>query len=381
MEAHVPNVDAATEETAKFCTVCGYVIEAQLDHTHRTTKVEGSAATCTDAGQKSYYICTCGKWFADSTANVEITDHSSVVIPALGHTWTDATCTAPKTCSVCGATEGTALGHDHTEKIEDAAHLRSEATKCTEHNTYWYECSRCDDISSEKYFDGAAVGPHIPGPEATEYDDQVCLECGTVITPALGHTHVTTKVDSIDATCTAAGQKTYYTCACGKWFADSTANVEITDHSSVVIPALGHDWTDATCTAPKTCDRCDLTEGEALGHDMAPATCTAPAACKREGCDHTEGEALGHTESTAWSTNGTYHWHDCEVCDEKIAASQAKHTDADENDICDICGGKIPVNAATGDNSFIVLWIGVMAAAACALIVLLVINRKRTVKE
>ena len=27
------------------------------------------------------------------------------------HTWADATCTAPKTCSACGATEGSALGH------------------------------------------------------------------------------------------------------------------------------------------------------------------------------------------------------------------------------------------------------------------------------
>ena len=29
----------------------------------------------------------------------------------LGHTWKDATCTEPKTCIVCGATEGEALGH------------------------------------------------------------------------------------------------------------------------------------------------------------------------------------------------------------------------------------------------------------------------------
>ena len=28
-----------------------------------------------------------------------------------GHTWADATCAAPKTCSVCGETEGDALGH------------------------------------------------------------------------------------------------------------------------------------------------------------------------------------------------------------------------------------------------------------------------------
>jgi hypothetical protein len=31
------------------------------------------------------------------------------------HTWVEATCTAPKTCSVCGTTEGEALGHTLTE--------------------------------------------------------------------------------------------------------------------------------------------------------------------------------------------------------------------------------------------------------------------------
>lgn len=30
---------------------------------------------------------------------------------AIGHSWINATCTTPKTCSVCGATEGSALGH------------------------------------------------------------------------------------------------------------------------------------------------------------------------------------------------------------------------------------------------------------------------------
>ena len=32
-------------------------------------------------------------------------------IPASGHQWEDATCTAPKTCSVCSATDGNPLGH------------------------------------------------------------------------------------------------------------------------------------------------------------------------------------------------------------------------------------------------------------------------------
>jgi hypothetical protein len=36
---------------------------------------------------------------------------------ALGHTWADATCTAPKTCDLCGAKEGTAAGHTFVEGV------------------------------------------------------------------------------------------------------------------------------------------------------------------------------------------------------------------------------------------------------------------------
>ena len=35
-----------------------------------------------------------------------------------------------------------------------------------------------------------------------------------------------------------------------------------------------HEWTDATCTAPKTCALCGETEGEALGHSYETGTCT-----------------------------------------------------------------------------------------------------------
>lgn len=34
---------------------------------------------------------------------------------ALGHTWAEATCEAPKTCSICGTTEGEALSHTLTD--------------------------------------------------------------------------------------------------------------------------------------------------------------------------------------------------------------------------------------------------------------------------
>ena len=53
-----------------------------------------------------------------------------------------------------------------------------------------------------------------------------------------------------------------------------------------------HDWTDATCTAPKICTKCKITEGEQLGHHWKSATCTSPKTCTR--CSLSEGEALGH---------------------------------------------------------------------------------------
>lgn len=57
-------------------------------------------------------------------------------------------------------------------------------------------------------------------------------------------------------------------------------------------PCRHSEWTPATCTAPKTCNACGETEGEALGHDWAEATCTSPKTCSR--CGVTEGEARGH---------------------------------------------------------------------------------------
>lgn len=52
-----------------------------------------------------------------------------------GHTWVEATCTEPKTCSVCGATEGEALGH---EWLENTPNYQKAKT-----------CSRCNETEGE----------------------------------------------------------------------------------------------------------------------------------------------------------------------------------------------------------------------------------------
>ena len=67
--------------------------------------------------------------------------------------------------------------------------------------------------------------------------------------------------------------------------------------------ACAHEWTAATCTAAKTCTKCNATEGAALGHDWAAATCTAAKTCKN--CNETEGTPLGHTEVTLEAKDAT----------------------------------------------------------------------------
>lgn len=54
-----------------------------------------------------------------------------------------------------------------------------------------------------------------------------------------------------------------------------------------------HEWTSATCTAPKTCSSCGLTEGATLEHPWTEATCAQPKTCT--GCGLTEGTKLTHT--------------------------------------------------------------------------------------
>lgn len=221
--AHTPGA-AATETTPQKCTECDYIITPALGHTHHMTPVAANPATCTEDGNKAYYVCSgCSKWFEDATGSVEITDHSSVVIGKLGHDWVDATCTTPKACSRCDATEGTPLGHDFADVWSSDA------------SGHWHACSRCDAK------DGEAA--HTPDREAaTETDPIKCTECDYIITAALGHTHSLTKVEANAPTCTEDGNIEYYTCSgCSKLFADATGNVEITADKTVD-KATGHQY-------------------------------------------------------------------------------------------------------------------------------------------
>lgn len=156
------------------------------------------------------------------------------------HTWLDATCITPTTCSECGETEGKALGH-----------LWTNAT-CTVPKT----CSRCGETQGEatghKWIEVSCATP------------KTCTRCGATEGKALGHVW-------IDATCTDPK-----TCSrCGRTEGE----------------ALGHDAPGLNCIDDAICSRCN-SPVTALGHDFSEATCTEPAKCTV--CGEASGEALGH---------------------------------------------------------------------------------------
>ena len=331
---HVPGAEA-TESSPQICTECDYVIVPTLNHVHKTKKINALAPTCTSSGNKEYYVCKgCSRAFEDKDATKEISDLSATYAAPLGHDFADATCTSPKTCkrSGCNATEGTPLGHNHAEK------LSSDAT------SHWHVCTVCNAQTDRS--------AHVPGPEATESSPQICRECNYVIVPTLNHVHRTEKVNTVSPTCTSAGSKEHYVCTgCSKKFEDKNATKEITDLISLYIAPTGHDYSAATCSAPKTCKRsgcgategsalehdyasatctspmtckrsgCNATSGAPLGHDYASATCTSPKTCKRNGCGATEGSALGHTPSGKAHSDALYHWHVCGSCGTELSRS------------------------------------------------------------
>lgn len=132
------------------------------------------------------------------------------------HEWFVATCSAPKTCSLCGETEGEALPHTW----QDAT--------CVDAKT----CTVC------KATEGEPLGHTWQ--EATCTEVKTCTVCQATEGEPLGHTWQ-------EATCSAPK-----TCSVCKVTEGETAD---------------HKWQAATTEDPKTCSVCKKTEGSKLKTD------------------------------------------------------------------------------------------------------------------
>jgi len=258
----------------------------------------------------------------------------------------NATCTEPSTCTVCGYSEGSALGHNYSK------YETTNAT-CTEAGGDKRICSVCgyEDLISTM----PALGHDLSEPTCTEAAKCQRSGCDYTEGEPLGHNYNSVVTEP---TCTKKGYTTHTCTRCGESYVDGETEI------------LSHNMADATCTEPTTCTGCGYTEGEPLGHnynsvvteptctkkgytthtctrcgesyvdgetnilphDMADATCTEPSTCA--GCGYIEGSALGHNYSKYETTNAT--------CTEAGGVKR----------ICSVCGYEdlIPTMPALGHD-------------------------------
>lgn len=176
------------------------------------------------------------------------------------HKWVAATCTSPKKCSKCKATQGVALGHNYA------------AATCTSAK----HCTRC----------GLTIGSPLGHNNTTTYTAATCTTGGYEITSCsrcgkttkkmiqnpLGHIEVPGAAynSEVPATCTTAGSHTYYCGRCKTKIRTST------------IPKLGHKltttYTPVGCETPgyeiTTCSRCSYNTkkiiNNPIGHIEVP---------------------------------------------------------------------------------------------------------------
>lgn len=366
-----------------FCTGCGKQAEratATLNPDKHTNLVlnEATAPDCENEGNIAYWSCEgCRKIYSDAAATNEI-QIEATVLPArehnFGDTWTydeeaglhkqicandethinteacadsatdedcncdkcghlvahnfaDATCTAPATCTVCGATTGTETGHDFGAWEYDAQteqHKRvcendethTESAYCTDED----ENCICDDCGRDIEHDFAP---------ATCEEPRICRVCGEEdgeINPEnhIGDTEVVT-AEYREATCVSKEYTKYETRCLGCGEVLETEEVE---------GELDPDYHLYKLDVPN--DGADKEHYEI---------------CEREGCDYkvwVDHELSGKiTDSPATCTKEGRIREYCSICKSYIYTPIAKtaHVDAKKDGKCDTCGISVEVPA------------------------------------
>ena len=402
-----------------ICDTCGY--DKTVPHTHNLTLVPAKAPTCTEKGNTAYYTCDgCDKWFEDATGASEITDKTSVILAATGHSasdWKSDNTDHWKECTVVGCgviIEGSKAAHTAGEWIIDtpatATTSGSKHKECTvcgytmatetipatgggEHthsygsewkndaDTHWHECSCGDKKDTAAHTAGEWIIDTPATATTSGSKHKECTVCGytmaTETIPATGggeHTHSYGSEWKNDA------DNHWHECSCGdkKDTAAHTAGEWIID-------------TPATATADGTKHK----ECTVCGYTMATETIPATG-----GGEHT------HSYGSEWKNDADNHWHECScgdkadkaahdfkwVVDKEATATQkgSKHEE------CRVCGYKkaaveIPATGTptepgkptdsdspqTGDNSNMILWIALLFVSGGVVIGITVYSKKK----
>ena len=142
-----------------ICDTCGY--DKTVPHTHNLTLVPAKAPTCTEKGNTAYYTCNgCDKWFEDATGASEITDKTSVILAATGHSvsdWKSDHTDHWKECTVVGCgviIEDSKAAHTAGEWIIDTP--ATATTSGSKHK----ECTVCGYTMAAETIPATGGGEH-----------------------------------------------------------------------------------------------------------------------------------------------------------------------------------------------------------------------------
>lgn len=262
----------------RTCSECGKTETNTLDALgHLSAYSPGKEATCTEDGYTASNYCSrCDTEFGRN------------VIKAKGHTWDGATCASPKTCSVCGATEGVALGHNYDSEVTPPT--------CEEYGYTLYTCRTCGDTYTSDSTEptghnwGIGGGWHVVIAATctdTGEEKRECLNCQKQEyrdIPATGHSTTSTVTAP---TCTTEGYTTHACSNCHTSWKDSyTAALGHNKGNPVIVR-------EPTCTKPAEyavyCTRCDVeldryeNDGEFAEHIADGGTVTKEPTCTTTG--------------------------------------------------------------------------------------------------
>ena len=360
------------------CDTCGYY--KTVPHTHNLTLVAAKAATCTAAGNSAYYTCDgCDKWFADATGSVEITDKTSVKIPAPGHTagteWKSDDTNHWHECTVAGCgviIESTKSAHTASDWIIDTP--ATATTAGTKHK----ECTVCHRV----------------------LETQTIPSMGTELKIIAGDNQIYNKASGSDVTITCNGDFAKFTGIKVDGSVVDSSNYTAVSGSTVLTLKASYlgTLTDGSHTITFV-----YTDGEA----------NANLTVRTAGSEHI------HDYGTEWKSNADNHWHECNCGDKKDEAAHSFKWVVDKeatatkkgskHEECKTCGYKRPAveipatgtttaptdttkpndttkpgntngsekSPQTGDNSNIFLWFALLFVSVAGVTGITVYNKKK----
>ena len=348
-----------------ICDTCGY--DKTVPHTHNLTLVPAKAPTCTEKGNTAYYTCDgCDKWFEDATGASEITDKTSVILAATGHSasdWKSDNTDHWKECTVVGCgviIEGSKAAHTAGEWIIDTP--ATATTSGSKHK----ECTVCGYTMATETIPATGGGEHTHsyGSEWKNDADNHWHECSCGDKKdTAAHTAGEWIIDT-PATATTSGSKHKECTVCG--YTMTTETIPATgggEHTH----SYGSEWKNDADNHWHECSCGD--KKDTAAHTAGEWIIDTPATATTDGSKHKECTvckrvletgtipAIGsgehtHNYSSDWKSDSINHWKECScgdkadvaahsfkwVVDKEATATQkgSKHEE------CKVCGYQRP---------------------------------------